>query len=158
MVLSALLAACAVSEQTKAEKTARKELLAQQVREGVENRHFTIDVRVAHPLRGRTVQLTSPYDLSVRGDTIISYLPYFGRAYFVPYGGGKGLNFEGQITAYEVKQGSKGKYVVNMMVQNDEDEYFYFVTLFDNGSASVDVSSRNRDRISFSGSFNPDGK
>lgn len=157
-LIVALLSACAVSEQAKMERAARKELLAKQVREGIENRHFTIDVRMAHPLRGRPLQLSSPYDLEVKGDTIVSYLPYFGRAYYVPYGGGKGLNFVGKITSYEVAQGRKGEYLISMGVDNEEDNLLYLVTLFDSGSATVDVASKNRDRIYFTGDFNPDAK
>jgi len=157
-LMVALLSACAVSEQTKMERAAKKELLAKQVREGLQNCDFTIDVRMAHPLRGGTLHLTSPYDLTVKGDSVISYLPYFGRAYYVPYGGGKGLNFVGQLTGYELTQGRRGEYIVAMGVHNDEDEFLYIVTVFENGSATIDVSSKNRERISFTGDFNPDAE
>ncbi len=155
-LILAFLSACAVSEQTKMERAAKKELLAKQVREGIEKQHFSVDVRIAHPLRGRPIHLSSPYDLEVKGDTIVSYLPYFGRAYSVPYGGGKGLNFLGRIMRYEVNAGRKGEYLVKMDVDNEEDHLLYLVTVFENGSANVDVSSKNRDRITFTGDFNPE--
>ena len=53
----------------------------------IENGRFTIEVDRALPMGGRTVHLTTPYSLEMRGDSAISYLPYFGRAYSLPYGG-----------------------------------------------------------------------
>ena len=76
----------------------------------------------------------------------------------MPYGGGKGLNFVGKITSYEVAQGRKGEYLISMGVDNEEDNLLYLVTLFESGSATVDVASKNRDRIYFTGDFNPDAK
>jgi hypothetical protein len=57
---------------------------------------------------------------------------------------------------YEVNAGRKGEYLVKMDVDNEEDHLLYLVTVFENGSANVDVSSKNRDRITFTGDFNPE--
>ena len=43
-------------------------------------------------MKGGSKHLTSDYSLEIRNDSVYSYLPYFGVAYNVPYGGGKGLN------------------------------------------------------------------
>ena len=44
-------------------------------------------------MKGRSRALTSDYSIEIRNDSVFSYLPYFGVAYNVPYGGGKGLIF-----------------------------------------------------------------
>lgn len=80
--------------QTKKEKKEQKE---KEVKELIECKRFTIDVNRAIPMGGRSLNLTSPYSLEMRGDSAISYLPYFGRAYSAPYGGGDGLRFENQL-------------------------------------------------------------
>lgn len=74
----------------EAEKAARKAAL---VEKALADRHYTIDVQMMYPQQGPARNVSGDYSLEVRGDTLISSLPYFGRAYLVPYGGGKGLNF-----------------------------------------------------------------
>ena len=72
-------------------KKEREEQKAKEIKEMIENGRFTIEVDRALPMGGRTVHLTTPYSLEMRGDSAISYLPYFGRAYSLPYGGGDGM-------------------------------------------------------------------
>lgn len=131
---------------------------AQKVREGIENRQFVISVKSMHPFRGTSRHLTSDYSFELYGDSVVSYLPYFGEVRMVPYGGGKGLNFIGQITAYEAFQVKAGLYRVIMGVYNDEEEYRYFLEVFENGRATLDISSYNRDPISFMGEMEFDKK
>ena len=42
-------------------------------------------------------------------------------------------------------------YEIVIAVKTDEDQHIYRLTLFDNGRASLDVQSQNRERISYSG-------
>ena len=86
-----------LSAQTKKEK---KELKKQAVEKLVTSGKYKINVNRALPARGRSVTLTSPYSVEIRNDSVISYLPYYGRAYSIPYGGGEGLNFKTPLTDY----------------------------------------------------------
>lgn len=72
-------------------KQERKEQKEKAVKEIVDSDRIKIDVDRVVPMAGRSVNLTSPYSLEIHGDSILSYLPYFGRAYSAPYGGGEGL-------------------------------------------------------------------
>ena len=74
-----------------------EEQKAKEMKEMIENGRFTIEVDRALPMGGRTVHLTTPYSLEMRGDSAISYLPYFGRAYSLPYGGGDGCVLKNQL-------------------------------------------------------------
>ena len=67
--------------QSNKEKKVQKEL---QVQKMIDKGHFKIDVNRSIPMSGRSVDLTSSYSLEVKGDSVISYLPYFGQAYSVP--------------------------------------------------------------------------
>ena len=91
------------------------------------------------------------YSVTVRNDSLFSYLPYFGRAYDVPYGGGKGLNFDAPIESYKETQLKNGLRHIEIGLKNDEDTYLYTINVFDNGSSSIDVQSRRRESISYSG-------
>ena len=93
------------------------------------------------------------YSVTVKddGNILDSHLPYIGQAWRVPYGGGHALNFDAQIGSYRVVQTRKDGYEVRVYVKTDEDEHLYLFTIFDNGRASLDVQSGNRERISYSG-------
>ena len=65
----------------------RKELKEQTVKEKIESENYRIDINTAYPRRGRMIPLTSIYSVTIRNDSVFSQLPYFGRAYSIPYGG-----------------------------------------------------------------------
>ena len=148
------LAGCASQRMTSQEKAVQKALLAQKITESLRQRDYQIDVTQATPDGwGRVIQLTSLYSVRVSGDTIVSNLPFFGRAYSVPYGGGSGLNFTGMIRHYDETLTRKGEHILYLDVESQEDTYRYIISLFDNGKATVSVTPRQRSHISFSGYY-----
>ena len=78
----------------------RKELKEQTVKEKIESENYRIEINTAYPRRGRMIPLTSIYSVTIRNDSVFSQLPYFGRAYSIPYGGGQGLMFNAPIDQY----------------------------------------------------------
>ena len=152
-LLAAVLAvsACGVlSPETREERIAREAQEAQIVHQAVETGDFTIDIDRMYPIRG-TSKMVNRYYIKVKDNVLISHLPYIGQAWRVPYGGGHGLNFDAPVLNYNVVQNRRDGYEIRIFVKTDEDEHLYLLTLFDNGRASLDVQSGNRDRISFSG-------
>lgn len=134
--------------QSKKEK---KEALAKEVKELVESGSFTIEVDRALPMSGRAVHLTGPYSLRLAGDSVISHLPYFGRAYSVPYGGGEGLILNTTITDKNLKYDKKGNADISFKAKTSEDSHTFHVKVFKNGNTSIQVQSINRQGISFNG-------
>ena len=109
IILSLLLiTAMGISTLSAQTKKERKELKKQVVEKLVTSGKYKIDVNRALPARGRSITLTSPYSVEIRNDSVISYLPYYGRAYSIPYGGGEGLNFKAPITDYQLDRDKKG--------------------------------------------------
>ena len=148
LFLSVVMSGCTASKQvTKEEKIANEIKL----RNAIEARSFIVEVNKAIPMSGSARTLTSTYSLTVNGDEVKSYLPYFGRAYSVPYGGGEGLIFESTITDYQITFNKKGMAEITFKTRTKEDLFTYRVQIFMNGSASVHVSSNNRQPISFNG-------
>ena len=88
LLLALLVGIPTLSAQSKKEK---KEQKKEAVKNLIESENYKIDVNTAMPMRGRSIPLTSSYSLEIRNDSVISYLPYYGRAYSIPYGGGDGL-------------------------------------------------------------------
>lgn len=146
-----LCAACATSEEARQRKLAQKMLVANRVKQQINDMHFRINVDMMHPTGYPARHVTSTYYLEVKGDTIISYLPYMGRAYNVPYGGGKALNFEGKLLGSDVRQERADRYLLTLEVDNEEDILRYIIDTFDNGSSTIYVYARERESISFTG-------
>ena len=152
-LLAAVLAvsACGVlSPETREERIAREAQEAQIVHQAVETGDFTIDIDRMYPLRGSS-KMVSNYSIKVKDGVLISHLPFIGQAWRVPYGGGHALNFDAPVANYTAVENGRDGYEIRIYVKTDEDEHLYRLTLFDNGRASLDVQSGNRDRISYSG-------
>ena len=143
LLLVAVIGAPTLSAQTKKEK--------KDVRELVLSEKYKIDVDRAIPARGRSVSLTSPYSIEIRNDSVISYLPYYGRAYSIPYGGGEGLNFKVPISDYKIEWDKKGTAKVRFIARSTEDRFSFNIDIFSNGSSSIFVNMQNRQSISFQG-------
>jgi hypothetical protein len=146
----AALASCAALRETPQERREREAREAQMVLDNIQAGDFTIDITRMYPLRGTAHNVTG-HSVTVRDGVLYSALPFFGQAWRVPYGGGHALNFEAPVRDYSVANHPKGGYVVNLYVKTDEDEHVYQFRIYENGSSTLDVQSRNRDRISFSG-------
>lgn len=139
---------CPVMGQNKKEK---KQRIEQAVSRAIESQNYKISVNRATPMKGGSKYLTSNYSIEIRNDSLYSYLPYFGVAYNVPYGGGKGLIFNEPISEYTTKYGKKGDAKITLELRNSEDSYTYNITIFPDGTSSIQVTPRNRQPISFSG-------
>lgn len=147
------LTACGALRQSP-EDEARDEAL---VKERLDARSYKVDINFVRPNRGRARVISDPYSLTVNGDEVISYLPYFGVAYQVPYGGGSGLNFKGKIHDYQELPPTGGHRTFVFTTENEErDVLNYRLEVFPNGKASLTVTSRNRDTIDYQGYLDPD--
>ena len=141
------LGGCATSE----ERAARAAEQAAKVKTALTARNYKIAIERMNPMRGRSKSVSYGYSVEVRNDSLITYLPYFGRAYQVPYGGGKGLNFSERIGSYQESLMKNGKHHIEIGVTNEEDTYLYTIEVFDNGSSTIDVRCRQREPISYLG-------
>lgn len=149
LMMMVLLSSCgSTNSLTKAEREAA---MAQQVQDALDARHYTIAVDWMKPLGGVPRQMNSDYELKVNGEELDCYLPYIGRAYRLPYGGGKGLNFKAQIQNYSIQQLTSNRSQIEFTVRNDEDVYRFRIDVFDNGKSIIDIMAQDRDAISFDG-------
>lgn len=147
LLASVMLGGCATAE----ERAARAAEQAAKVRTALTERNYIIGIEHMYPMKGGAKSVTAGYTVEVRNDSLFSYLPYIGRAYQIPYGGGKGLNFSERIGSYQESQGKNGVRHMEIGVRNDEDTYLYTIDVWDNGTSQIDVQPRQRERISYSG-------
>lgn len=120
------------------------------VQQKLADKDYSIYIQLMIPTMG-PARAVSNYSVQVKGDTLVSYLPYFGRAFNLPYGGGKGLDFTAKINTYHDIATNGGGHDIAIGVANDEDVFFYTINITANGSAFISVSSRNREKISYTG-------
>jgi hypothetical protein len=149
-----LIAACALIGSTALyaqDKTVtKKQMIFQTIKKQLEDKHFKVMIQWAYPMQGSPISLTGNYSLEIKGDTIQSYLPYYGRAYSIPYGGGKGLNFNATISDYNIVY-KKDRFRVYIKTRNEEDIYVYQIEVFKNGSTGINVDCQKRESIKFQG-------
>lgn len=148
VILIAFIATSFSFAQSEPEK---KENAINQLKEVVDSKEYKINVNMAHPRRGRTVPLTSNYSLEIKNDSVISYLPYYGRAYSIPYGGGDGLRFAAPISDYSVSYNKKGRARISVTTRTSEDSFKFNIEIYPGGSANFDVNMQNRESIRFTG-------
>lgn len=149
--------ACATSKTTDAERRQELALTAQNVRKALDDRYYTIDMTYIRPVRAATRHLDGGYYLHISGDSIYSCLPYVGRAFNVPYGGGVGLNFDGVMLQYKESRASDNKGTkIDIVVTNTEDRYQYLLYVGDDGHVTLNIYPSSRESISFDGEINFD--
>ncbi len=119
----------------------------------ISSQQYIFIAQVAIPQTGSSQQLTGRYDLTISKDTIISYLPYFGRAYVAPVDEtDTGIKFTSTQFEYSNKTIKRGRGWQVTIVPNDVTSVQkMFLTIYKNGTASLDVINTNRQGISFTG-------
>lgn len=135
------------------EKKSKEELWNQIQTEVTENKSFKVEVTQATPFRGRTIHPSSIYSIEVRNDSLYSYLPYYGRATNIAYGGGDGLTFDAKLKSYKIDKVKDNRISLTLKADSSDDYYRYIITIFSNGSVSFDVIGVNRESISFLGDY-----
>ncbi len=151
VLLSVVMASCSTSG--RAVGASQPSAAAAEMREALESRSYVIDVETASPQRGGLIPLTGMYELKVDGDSVISYLPYFGRAYRSTFRTGSPLDFTGQATGYRQVQTRKKTTLIDFDTKNADESLHYRIEVFDGGRASISVTGIYRERISFEGTL-----
>lgn len=140
------------AQSSKADKAAERRAAIKQL---VESQHYDFKAQSALPMSGRTRQLTTgDYDLKVTKEAIVSYLPYFGRAYTAPMDPSKGgIQFTSKDFNYTMTPGKKGGWDVRIVPKDYGDVQSLSLSISEDGYANLQVTSTNRQAISFYGTI-----
>lgn len=118
----------------------------------VESKNFIFKADYVNPQSMRSRSLTtSDYDLTIRPGEVISYLPYFGRAYSAPINGEGGIKFTSKDFEYKLVKEKKNSWDISIKPKDASDVQELYLTVFNNGTASLRVNSTNRQSISYRG-------
>lgn len=102
---------------------------------------------------GGLIQLTgSQYQLTVAKDSVEAYLPYYGRAYTATMNpDDSGIKFKSKDFKYKATQKKKGSWLITINPKDTKDTQSMTLNVSENGYATLNVNSNNRQSISFNG-------
>jgi hypothetical protein len=151
---TAYLIVCIFSAQaqdtTKNEKPSKAAIIQKQI----ENKDLTFVAKWVNPVHSTMRQLMEYYDLKITGDSVITYLPYFGRAYTAPLDPTNiSVNLSSVIIEYTVTKRKKHEWDIMIKPKDRTDIQSFLLSVFDNGSAYLNVTSTNREPISYNGNL-----
>ncbi|WCT14950.1 DUF4251 domain-containing protein [Mucilaginibacter jinjuensis] len=137
--------------QTKEEKKQAKQAAVKQL---VESQHYTFVAQYANPIGGSRRYLNSDYDLKVRKDSVIAYLPYFGRAHFdAGYGSSNdsGIKFTSTKFTYTATASKKGGW--DVVIKPSDVKYVTAInmSISADGYINTRFTITNKSAISFDG-------
>lgn len=122
------------------------------VKNMVESSQYIFVAEFAIPMSGRTITLTSEYDLTVSRDSLIAYLPYYGRAYQAPLDPAQGgIKFTSVKFDCKTTKAKKGSWDISMVTKDQSDNNRLSLHIASNGRATLQVSSTFRQPITFTG-------
>lgn len=148
-----LLAVCwnftANAQENKRERKAREQFeMAQLINSG----HFRFVPRSAQSDLGTFNNLQPNYDLVFDSLHVKANLPYYGRAYNVPYGGSGGVHFD--LTAKKMGKTwneKKKMYTITAELSDVNDTYLLVLTTGLDGFADLKINFTNRSWIDYFG-------
>src|SRR5690606_37878184 len=111
-----------------------------EIEQMINNHSFIFVAERMNPLRGRSRILTSSYDVRINNDSLVSYLPYFGRAYRAPVDPTNvGTQFTSTNFTYVVGEIKNNQWRVTLKPKDIGDIQELSFTIFDNGRASLSL-------------------
>jgi Domain of unknown function (DUF4251) len=150
------LTLCCVTGLTAQDSKAQKKALKQQqIAALITSRHFSFVPQTVMPSTGRSRVVTTEYELKMSRDTLVSYLPYYGRGYMASIGTTDNpLDFRTSDFVYKVSDAKKGGWNIELTPKKAGDAYRLMLSISSDGYASLEVISNNHDPISFNGYIN----
>lgn len=94
----------------------------------------------------------SQYDLTIKKDSIVAYLPYYGRAYTATMNpDDSGIKFKSKDFTYTNTKKKKGGWIITIVPKDVKDSQKLTLNVSESGYATLDATNNNRQPISFYG-------
>ena len=123
----------------------------EEVKNLLESREYMFNATHAMPMGGGSIYLNYSYDVEIKGDTVTSYLPFYGEAYRLDYGGrDAAFDFTEPVEEYTFRKEKNG-YKVEFDIDKGMDRINYNFHISELGYATLHVISTNRQAISYYG-------
>src|SRR5438132_1089272 len=112
-----------------------------ELRNLITSKTYVFEPRTVIPSGGPTRQLNYNYELSLKGDTLVSYLPYFGRSYVANFSGEGPMDFRSTSFEYELTDRKKGGWEIIMLPRDTRETRQMRLTVTESGFATLSVTS-----------------
>ena len=154
-IIIAVVCITSVSSAQQTAKQAKAAAKATAVKDKIDAQNYTFIAQYALPMHGGQKYLTSDYDLRVNKDSVIAYLPYFGRVYMTAplTPEENGIMFTSTKFGYKVDPKKKGGWLITITPANVKYVSKLILDVSPNGTASLLVTSNFRDVINFTGNM-----
>ena len=103
---------------------------------------------------GGSINLSgSGYELRVTTDSLVAYLPYYGRSYTPRMGSSddSGIKFNAKKFSYTLSERKKGGWLISLKTKDLKENYSMTLTVTTTGYGSLTVNNNNQQPITFSG-------
>ena len=147
LLLFLFLSACSQGKKVSSGDT------QEEVVQAINNDNWVFTAYNSNPQIGRTRSgLTGVNEARYTKDSLIVYLPYFGRL----YSGSEAMNSRGPLdftsTSFEVvKEKKNDSWTITIKPKDHSPVQSMYFTLYENGSAQLNVTLTNRSPISYTG-------
>ena len=92
------------------------------------------------------------YDVKITADSVVAYLPYYGRSYSAPMNPSDGgIKFTSKKFDYKTKKGKKGNWSVDLIIKDRNENYRLNFMISENGNGSLTINSNSKQSISYQG-------
>ncbi len=118
----------------------------------LQSKNYTFTAQYAQPLSGKQISLTTFYTVTIRHDSLICDLPYYGVAYIAPMDPSKNdLHFTSTHYDYNVQPAKRGRFVVTIKINDRTAVQQMYLSVSKKGFASLQVTPTNKQAISYYG-------
>lgn len=102
---------------------------------------------------GATINLTgSSYDVQITKDSVVAYLPYYGRSYSAPINPeDNGYKFTAKNFTYNAVKTKKGDWDISINTKDVKDNVRMTLNISAGGYATLSVVSNNKQSIMYNG-------
>jgi hypothetical protein len=97
--------------------------------------------------------IPNEYDIQIKKDSVIVSLPYFGQSYSAQASrvDGSGIKMTSTKFDYSAVEKKDGKWLVSIKPKDSREVQLLFLTIFTNGTTMLQVTSTNREAITYNG-------
>lgn len=126
------------------------------VTDAVQAQQYVFEVTMIRPTKGGQRPMTGGYFVKVTKDTVVCELPYIGRVYQAPMNRDEaGIKFTSTAFEYKMTERKKGGWNIVIKPKDHRQVNALNLTVYDDGTSSLDVTSNDREPINFSGNVKP---
>jgi hypothetical protein len=124
---------------------------ADSIKKRIENKSFVFVAQSAMPLKGQFISLSSSFDVTISGDTVTAYLPYYGEVHTSIFPGEEsGIKFKSIRNKYKM-QPKKNGWNISIKPEDVGHNVELNFDISKSGSVMLRVNDYRKDPITFRG-------